>query len=93
MHASGGRRSPSGGGRADGPDAGQVCASRAGTVRISERHLLNERAPFGSYRQSGIGRDFGADDLKQCAEAKHLDVDEADVRDTKPWYDVVVPRD
>lgn len=65
---------------------------RAGTVWINEWHLLNERAPFGGYKQSGIGREFGLDGLKEYTEAKHIHVDQAGSRDRKPWYDTVVPR-
>ncbi len=65
---------------------------RAGTVWINEWHLLSERAPFGGYKQSGIGREFGLDGLKEYTEAKHIHVDEAGTRDRKPWYDTVVPR-
>ena len=65
---------------------------RAGTVWINEWHLLNERAPFGGYKQSGIGREFGLEGLKEYTEAKHIHVDQAGSRDKKPWYDIVVPR-
>jgi aldehyde dehydrogenase (NAD+) len=67
-------------------------ALRAGTVWINEWHLLNERAPFGGYKQSGIGREFGLDGLKEYTETKHIHADQAGSREKKPWYDVVVPR-
>jgi aldehyde dehydrogenase (NAD+) len=69
--------------------AGQL---RAGTVWINEWHLLNERAPFGGYKQSGIGREFGIDGLKEYTEAKHIHIDEAGTREKKTWYDTVVPK-
>jgi aldehyde dehydrogenase (NAD+) len=65
---------------------------RAGTVWVNEWHLLNERAPFGGYKQSGIGREFGVDGLKEYTETKHVHVDEVGVREKKTWYDTVVPR-
>jgi aldehyde dehydrogenase (NAD+) len=65
---------------------------RAGTVWINEWHLLNERAPFGGYKQSGIGREFGIEGIKEYTEAKHLHIDEVGRRDKKPWYDTVVPK-
>lgn len=65
---------------------------RAGTVWINEWHLLNERAPFGGYKQSGIGREFGIDGLKEYTEAKHIHIDEVGLREKKTWYDVVVPK-
>ncbi len=65
---------------------------RAGTVWINEWHLLNERAPFGGYKQSGIGREFGIDGLKEYTESKHVYIDEVGVREKKTWYDTVVPK-
>jgi aldehyde dehydrogenase (NAD+) len=66
---------------------------RAGTVWINEWHLLNERAPFGGYKQSGIGREFGIDGLKEYTESKHVHVDEVGEREKKTWYDTVVPKE
>ena len=65
---------------------------RAGTVWVNEWHLLSERAPFGGYRQSGIGREFGVEGLREYMEAKHIHVDEVGAREKKTWYDTVVPR-
>lgn len=65
---------------------------RTGTVWINEWHLISEKAPFGGYKQSGIGREFGVDGLKEYTEAKHLHIDELGSREKKPWYDTVVPK-
>ena len=65
---------------------------RTGTVWINEWHLLNERAPFGGYKQSGIGREFGIDGLKEYTESKHVHIDEVGAREKKTWYDTVVPK-
>jgi len=65
---------------------------RAGTVWINEWHLLSERAPFGGYKQSGIGREFGSIGMKEYTETKHIHIDQALTREKKPWYDVVVRR-
>ncbi len=65
---------------------------RTGTVWVNEWHLISERAPFGGYKQSGVGREFGLDGLKEYTETKHLHVDELGSRDKKFWYDVVVPK-
>jgi aldehyde dehydrogenase (NAD+) len=65
---------------------------RTGTVWINEWHLLNERVPFGGYKQSGVGREFGIDGLKEYMETKHVHIDEVGVREKKTWYDVVVPQ-
>ncbi|MBM3486230.1 MAG: aldehyde dehydrogenase family protein [Alphaproteobacteria bacterium] len=65
---------------------------RTGTVWINEWHILSERAPFGGYKQSGIGREFGDDGINEYTELKTLYVDDAKTRDNKPWYDMLVPR-
>jgi acyl-CoA reductase-like NAD-dependent aldehyde dehydrogenase len=64
---------------------------RAGTVWVNEWHLLSEKAPFGGYKQSGIGREFGLLGLHEYMETKHLHIDEVGAQGKKPWYDVVVP--
>ena len=65
---------------------------RAGTVWINEYHILNEKAPFGGYKLSGIGREFGIDGLMEYMEAKHIYIDEAKTREKKFWYDTVIPQ-
>jgi len=65
---------------------------RAGTVWINEWHLISEKAPFGGYKQSGIGREFGVEGLHEYMETKHLHIDELGTREKKPWYDTVVPK-
>jgi aldehyde dehydrogenase (NAD+) len=78
---------------ADPEKALSVASSlKAGTVWINEWHLLNDRAPFGGYKQSGIGREFGVEGLMEYTETKHIHIDEAGVREKKTWYDTVVPR-
>ncbi len=66
---------------------------RTGTVWINEYHLLSDRAPFGGYKESGIGREFGLDGLKEYTEAKHIHIDEIKDRTKKFWYGTVVPKD
>jgi acyl-CoA reductase-like NAD-dependent aldehyde dehydrogenase len=65
---------------------------RAGTVWINEWHLISEKALFGGYKQSGIGREFGLEGLKEYTESKHIHIDRIGDREKKQWYDVVVPR-
>lgn len=66
---------------------------RTGTVWINDWHLLSERMPFGGYKQSGIGREFGEEGLNEYTEVKALHVDDAKTRENKPWYDMLVPRE
>jgi acyl-CoA reductase-like NAD-dependent aldehyde dehydrogenase len=65
---------------------------RTGTVWINEWHLISEKAPFGGYKQSGIGREFGIDGLKEYTETKHVHIDEIGIREKKIWYNTVVPK-
>lgn len=64
---------------------------RAGTVWINEWHLLNDRAPFGGYKQSGLGRELGIEGLKSYTEVKHIHMDELRDRKKKFWWNVAVP--
>jgi acyl-CoA reductase-like NAD-dependent aldehyde dehydrogenase len=50
-------------------------ALRAGTVWINDHHLLNPVAPFGGYKQSGLGVELGTYGLDQYTEIKHVHVD------------------
>ena len=65
---------------------------KAGTVWINEWHLLNERAPFGGYKQSGMGREFGRIGIEEYLEIKHIHVDDGVPRQKRAWYDTVVPK-
>ena len=66
---------------------------RAGTIWINEWHILNDKAPFGGYKQSGIGRELGIEGLKAYTEVKHIHIDEVLDRKKKFWYNVTVPQD
>ncbi len=66
---------------------------RTGTVWINDWHLLSEQMPFGGYKQSGIGREFGEVGLNEYTEIKALHVDDARTRENKPWYDMLVPQE
>lgn len=72
----------------------KVVASRlrAGWVWINEWHVLSPAAPFGGYRQSGVGREFGEEGLNEYTEIKTVYQDDVKTRDGRFWYDVVLPR-
>ncbi|MCA9799576.1 MAG: aldehyde dehydrogenase family protein [Cyanobacteria bacterium HKST-UBA04] len=63
---------------------------RTGTVWINEYHLINVRAPFGGYKQSGLGRELGPNALDAYTETKHVHVDELGTRDKKFWYNALI---
>lgn len=66
---------------------------RAGTIWINDWHLLNAEAPFGGYKQSGIGRELGEWGFKEYQEIKHIHVPLNNSRQAKFWYDIVVPQE
>jgi acyl-CoA reductase-like NAD-dependent aldehyde dehydrogenase len=59
---------------------------RTGTVWINDYHLINGLAPFGGYKQSGVGRELGPHTLLEYSQVKHIHVDLALDRSTKFWY-------
>jgi aldehyde dehydrogenase (NAD+) len=71
----------------------QVARSiRAGTVWINDHHLINAKAPFGGYKDSGIGRELGPQALEPYTEVKHIHTDMTQERTRRIWVDVVAPR-
>jgi acyl-CoA reductase-like NAD-dependent aldehyde dehydrogenase len=63
---------------------------RTGTVWINDFHLINALAPFGGYKQSGVGRELGPQGLLEYTQAKHIHVDLALDRSRKFWYDYIL---
>ena len=47
---------------------------RAGTVWVNCYHVLDTRAPFGGFKQSGIGRELGEYGLQEYTEVKTVTV-------------------
>jgi aldehyde dehydrogenase (NAD+) len=64
---------------------------RSGTVWINDYHLINPLAPFGGYKQSGVGREHGAYGLLEYTEAKHIHVDLKQKREGRLWWDTLLP--
>ncbi len=60
---------------------------RTGTVWINDYHLLNALAPFGGYKQSGVGRELGPHGLLEYTQVKHIHVDLTADRKKRFWYD------
>ena len=63
---------------------------RTGTVWINDYHLLSALAPFGGYKQSGVGRELGPHGLLEYTQVKHIHVDLALDRSKKFWYDYIL---
>ncbi len=64
---------------------------RCGTIWINDHHLINPMAPFGGYKQSGIGREHGIHGLMAYTEVKHIHVDMMQKREGRVWWDVLLP--
>ena len=47
---------------------------RAGSVWINDWHMIRTDAPFGGYKQSGYGREFGKYSIDSYVEAKTVGV-------------------
>lgn len=45
---------------------------KVGTVWINDWHDIHEEAPFGGYKQSGIGREFGQEGPQTYLQSKHI---------------------
>jgi aldehyde dehydrogenase (NAD+) len=65
---------------------------RAGTVWVNDFHQISAEAPFGGYKQSGIGRELGEWGLKEYLEVKHLHISMNNNRSSKFWFDIVAPQ-
>jgi aldehyde dehydrogenase (NAD+) len=64
---------------------------RTGTVWINDHHVILPRAPFGGYKQSGIGREHGLQGLMAYTETKHIHVDLMQKREGRIHWDVLLP--
>ncbi len=64
---------------------------RSGTVWINDHHLINPLAPFGGYKQSGVGREHGLMGMLAYTEPKHIHVDLMQRRDGRIWWDALLP--
>jgi aldehyde dehydrogenase (NAD+) len=63
---------------------------RCGTVWINDWHLLSPMAPFGGYKQSGLGREHGIYGLKEYTEVKHIWVDQNVPRQDRYLWDTLL---
>jgi acyl-CoA reductase-like NAD-dependent aldehyde dehydrogenase len=48
---------------------------RSGTMWVNTYHVLSPRAPFGGYKQSGLGREHAIEGLLAFTQSKHICVD------------------
>jgi aldehyde dehydrogenase (NAD+) len=62
---------------------------RTGTVWVNDYHLLSAYAPFGGYKQSGVGRELGAWGLREYQQTKYIHLDQTPNKDQKFWYQIL----
>src|ERR687892_436692 len=62
---------------------------RAGTVWVNDYHLISPAAPFGGFKQSGVGREQGEWGLKGYLETKAVHVSQAPAKDQKFWFQIL----
>ncbi|HCO03335.1 MAG TPA: aldehyde dehydrogenase [Actinobacteria bacterium] len=62
---------------------------KTGTVWINDYHLISAQAPFGGYKQSGLGRELGRWGLDEFLQSKYIQVDQTPSKAQKFWYQVI----
>ena len=65
---------------------------RTGTVWINDWHFFHDLAPFGGYKQSGVGREMGHLGLAEYTEVKHVHVGVEANPDAKAGHRMLVAR-
>lgn len=62
---------------------------QAGTVWINDWHMLRNDAPFGGYKQSGIGREMGQHSLDAYTQVKHVHTSMTPEMERRNWYGIL----
>ncbi|MFC0270574.1 aldehyde dehydrogenase family protein [Metabacillus herbersteinensis] len=62
---------------------------QAGVVWINDWHMLRNDAPFGGYKQSGIGREMGKHSLDAYTQTKHVHTSMVPELHKKNWYGIL----
>ncbi len=47
---------------------------RTGTMWINNYHIFSDFCPFGGYKQSGVGREFGLESLREYTQVKRIHI-------------------
>ncbi len=64
---------------------------RTGTVWINDYHRFDAHAPFGGFKQSGVGREFGEDGLMEYIELQYVHVGQEHSKELRGRFKTVVP--
>ncbi|TLS36221.1 aldehyde dehydrogenase [Pseudalkalibacillus caeni] len=62
---------------------------KAGVVWINDWHMLRNDAPFGGYKQSGIGREMGKHSLDAYTQLKHVHTSMVPQVEKRSWYQIL----
>jgi aldehyde dehydrogenase (NAD+) len=62
---------------------------KAGVVWINDWHMLRNDAPFGGYKQSGIGREMGKHSLDAYTQLKHVHTSMVPQLEKRNWYQIL----
>jgi aldehyde dehydrogenase (NAD+) len=62
---------------------------RAGTVWVNDWNAFNQFTPFGGYKQSGLGREFGNEGLAAYTEVKHLHISGLADKESRMTYQLM----
>ncbi|MDQ0156333.1 aldehyde dehydrogenase family protein [Robertmurraya andreesenii] len=62
---------------------------QAGVVWINDWHMLRNDAPFGGYKQSGVGREMGKESLDAYSQVKHVHTSMTSELERRPWYGIL----
>ncbi|MCM3116900.1 aldehyde dehydrogenase family protein [Neobacillus sp. MER 74] len=62
---------------------------QAGVVWINDWHMLRSDAPFGGYKQSGIGREMGLQSLDAYTQVKHVHTSMSPELERRNWYGIL----
>ncbi len=62
---------------------------RTGTMWINNYHIFSDYCPFGGYKQSGIGRDFGLECLHEYTQIKRIHVNSMAHSQTNMYFQLL----
>ncbi|RFU64179.1 aldehyde dehydrogenase [Bacillus sp. V59.32b] len=62
---------------------------QAGIIWINDWHMLRNDAPFGGYKQSGIGREMGKHSLDAYTQLKHVHTSMVPEVHKRSWYQIL----
>ncbi len=77
---------------ADAERAGRLATRmRTGTVWINDYHRFDAHAPFGGFKQSGVGREFGEEGLMEYTETQYVHIGQEHTKELRGRFKTVVP--